>query len=345
MKPKIITPKFWPVSEERILEQINRIKKGRVEKIGRSAGGRPLYGVVYEPDSFSHVFGIIAGMHGHEPGGVAAALNLINVLEEGRDLKNTKWDGLFNKIKFVIIPLLNPDARCRCPDSFVGLSHKDVQIYCDGLDLQRRIVKRKKSIIIKKTFILGGLYNDKGIDILNYGNGKKKDYKYCPEMAYSVDFFLREGVEYFINLHAHCFNIMFYAPHNCIKEEEMRKELYITQAVRRKGEKAGYHFAMTEYENNPRDEYRVKIPCDLLVYNHCGAVPFLVECPQGTLDSYRCFYKGKEREIRDPAYNHEKIVSSYLFVVQEINRIILNPERNICKSRKRSEVDPILRRG
>ncbi len=319
MKPKIIIPKFWHVSEERILEEINGIKKGRLEKIGHSAGGRGLCGVVYEPDSFSHVFGVIAGMHGHEPGSVAAAFNLINILEKDKDLKNTKWKGIFNRVKFVIIPLLNPDARFRCHDSFVGLSYKDVEIYCNGLDLQRKLIKRRNVIDIKKTFIPGGLYNDKGVDIFNYD---KKDYKNCPEMAYAIDFFSKEGVKYFINLHAHSFNIMFYSPHKGIKKEDMKKELYIAKEVRQRGEKAGYDFAKTEYEMNPMDKYKVKIPCDMLIYETCGAIPFLIECPQGTVDSYRCFYGGKERDIKDPGYSHEKIVNSYLFVIQEINRIL-----------------------
>ncbi len=93
-KPRIRTPEFWPVDEQKVLEQLARIRKGRVKKIGCSAGRRDLYGVVYEPDSFSHVFGIIAGMHGHEPGGVAGAFNLISVLEKGKGLKGNKWKGL-----------------------------------------------------------------------------------------------------------------------------------------------------------------------------------------------------------------------------------------------------------
>jgi hypothetical protein len=169
-----------------------------------------------------------------------------------------------------------------------------------------------------------GKVNDRGIDIFNYG---KKDYKNCPEMAYCVDFFQREGVEYFINLHAHSFKNMFYSPHAGISEEEIKGELYITHEVRKRGEKAGLEFARTEYEIAPSDKNKVKVPCDLLIHKHCGAMPFLIECPQGTIDSYRCHYGGKERDIKDPGYSHENIVDSYLFVIQEISNILIRGYR------------------
>lgn len=309
------------MNEEKIVKYIKTIKKGRIRIIGKSAGNRNLYGYVYEPEHYSHVFGVIGGMHGHEPGGVASAFNLINILEEGKDLKNKKCGKIFGKIKFVIVPLLNPDGRVRCPDSFVGLSYYDIRNFGSGIDLNCRPVKREKVVNIKNVSILGGLYNDNGIDIINY---KYKNYKNSPEIAYCIDFFKKEKIEYFINFHAHCFNILFYSPHNGLKEKDFKKELFITGEVRKRGKRAGYSFSKTEYEMKPSEKNKITLPSDLLVYNHCKAIPFLIECPQGTIDTYTTYYGGKKIEVKDPGYNHKQIVNSYLFVVQEINEIVLS---------------------
>jgi hypothetical protein len=61
----------------------------------------------------------MAGVHGFELEGIVGSINLINVLETGKDLAGNEWPQIVSMLdsldRIVIIPLCNPDGRDRVP--------------------------------------------------------------------------------------------------------------------------------------------------------------------------------------------------------------------------------------
>lgn len=138
-------PGFWVNTNEDVIKFLHKkVKKGTVEVIGVSAGGRPIYAVFYGkprkwggtttfsgslgfgnveayrgPDHDKKVYLGLSGVHGGEFEGIVGTINLISIIETGKDLRGTEWPELTKVIKkidrLVLIPILNPDGRARIP--------------------------------------------------------------------------------------------------------------------------------------------------------------------------------------------------------------------------------------
>ena len=138
-------PPFWVATTTEIENYIKtNVRKGQWEMLGRSAGGRPIYAVTYGsarqgsgtstysgassvkkiaayrgPDNDRKVYMSIAGVHGFELEGIVGSMNLISVLETGRDLNGTEWPEISSMLdsldRIIIVPLCNPDGRDRLP--------------------------------------------------------------------------------------------------------------------------------------------------------------------------------------------------------------------------------------
>ena len=138
-------PSFWVATNSEInLFLKTKVFKGKVERIGTSAGGRPVMAVMYgEPrkgqgtTTFSGACGInniapyrgpdndktayigLGGVHGYETEGIMGVVNLISVMESGKDLNGKEWPEITSIIekvdRIILIPLLNPDGRERVP--------------------------------------------------------------------------------------------------------------------------------------------------------------------------------------------------------------------------------------
>lgn len=125
--PRITVPDLWLASLGRVHDYLyRRLAGGLLHRIGDSALGYPLHVVEYPRDGAVKLM-VIGGTHGHEPGGVAAAMNLVHLLESGADLDGRPHERLLElceQVHLYVVPCLNPDGRSVCPDSF----------YCQGLD-------------------------------------------------------------------------------------------------------------------------------------------------------------------------------------------------------------------
>lgn len=146
-------PPFWLATTDEVNDFIKKtVRKGSYEQVGTSAGGRPIYAVTYGvprqgkgsttysgasvinkpetyrgPDNDKKVYMAISGVHGFELEGIVGSINLISVLETGRDLNGTQWSEITELARqldrIVLIPLVNPDGRDRVPirmESFKG---------------------------------------------------------------------------------------------------------------------------------------------------------------------------------------------------------------------------------
>jgi len=170
-RPEIVVPDFWVVRPAKIYSFLESLPCGEVVNFGKSAGGRDLLAVLFEPEGKSddvQIFLIIGGTHGHEPGTNASCVNLINILCTGKDLRGKDWRvfaGLRERLRFIVVPMLNPDGRERCPDSFTGFSRHGTKIYERGLYNDGTVIGEKElvdGVNPDDVLILGGRYNDAG---------------------------------------------------------------------------------------------------------------------------------------------------------------------------------------
>ena len=262
-------------------------------------------------------------MHGHEPGGVAAALNLIHLLEYGKDLSGRRWDAVLRRIKFVVVPVLNVDARARCLDSFVGLTVEQLQLDASGYTAGGTLLGRRRRAPAGHRAHLGGLYNDAGFDILNATDGRSLAGTDSVELRSAVLFFQAEGVDVAVDLHAHGSPPMFYAPLGLVPKAVGRAGFNVAEKVRRAARKAGLPFAAPEQvAARKKCDVPVNVFSSALHHNVYGALPLLFEGPQGIIGCFKAFYGGRERIVRDPGLPHAQIIFIYLFVIQEIARTL-----------------------
>ncbi len=138
-------PSFWLSSYNEVTDFLKKtVRKGKLEVIGTSAGGRSIYAVFYGkprqgngtttfsgslgfgdvrayrgPDHENTVYMGIAAIHGGEFEGIVGMVNLISVIETGKDLRGKEWSGITEVVaklnRLILIPIVNPDGRVRIP--------------------------------------------------------------------------------------------------------------------------------------------------------------------------------------------------------------------------------------
>ena len=87
-------------------------------------------------DGYRQTLLVLCGVHGMESEAVAGAVNLLHILETGKDLRARRWPAITKyakKLRLLLVPLANPDGRARVKiPSLVGLPLDDLVYY--GLD-------------------------------------------------------------------------------------------------------------------------------------------------------------------------------------------------------------------
>ena len=195
-------PKYFKTNLTDIELCVKSVKHADVSRLCFSAGGRPVYMVSYgkkntftRTSNLSSALGgrdkrcfadksssdytptllIVGCIHGGEFEGTAALLNLINVMETGRDFAGTDFAYLkadFEKINLLIIPCLNPDGRSHIPfDSFVGKTFNDLRYYNQGTWKDGTLCGwpdcKLKHPIKDYVDFLGGYFNDDGVNLMH----------------------------------------------------------------------------------------------------------------------------------------------------------------------------------
>jgi hypothetical protein len=192
-------PEFWENSLERIESVAGTIKKGKTSVFAKSAGGRKIYLIEYglkqdmsrkanyssacsfgdvlsyakKTDGIKPVILLVGGTHGGEIEGITAILNLINVLEIGKDFRGKEWKGISDimcNYRILLIPCINPDGRARVPFNIVSeVSERDVMYYKQGTWKDGSLIGWEESFgvhpILDKAGFLGAYYNDDGVNL------------------------------------------------------------------------------------------------------------------------------------------------------------------------------------
>jgi len=227
-------PAFWVNTPDAVAEFLSRtVKKGQVEVIGTSAGGRPIPAVFYGnarkgkgtstfsgslgfrdirayrgPDHEMTVYWGMAAVHGFELEGITGTVNLISVLETGKDLRGKAWTEITElaaKIdRLVIIPIVNPDGRARVPlrmvlyrDNHTVLEYLNTGGNPDGTITGWPQCKEYIPFDFSRPVFPGGYPNDAGINIQHddfFGNKQ-------PETQALFDLAAKERPDLIVNMH------------------------------------------------------------------------------------------------------------------------------------------------
>ncbi len=197
--PKRELPEFWVGDLDRLKQHLSTLKKAEVSTIAVTPGGRPMQLVTLgEPEAVAHkanfnsaiggqdsaaymdktarkkpVIFFIGPVHGAEVESLTGLVNLINIMETGRDLAGrdqAELRALGQQCRLLIIPAGNPDGTARFePRALFGMALEDLQFWGQGTWSDDTFCgwpesKRRHPMAGDDVGFLGCYFNDKGIN-------------------------------------------------------------------------------------------------------------------------------------------------------------------------------------
>ena len=260
---------FYRTSLEDVAEILSGLKKGRAFEFGRSAGGRPLRAVRFgdEPPkrqaNFSSAlaankpeayFGenrtrclvIVACEHGAEMEGTAACLNLIALVDSGRDLmgkERPELSGLLSKVRLVVVPVANPDGRARIPSGDpTGWSEDEMEKYrhglwADGSRITWPACKAWHPMPPDRVGFLGGYFNDRGV---NPAQAAFFGEELAPETRAVLRLVEAEAPDCVLDLHSCGSGPFFIVGGRFLPEELTARQCYLDGVYRRMMSERGF---------------------------------------------------------------------------------------------------------
>ena len=228
-------PDWWKGDVADVEEVVKTVRRGRVRLGCQSPGGRNVYVVEYgapneqhrtatyssalgarsihyysdktDPDYRPCVF-FIGCVHGGEFEGTVAILNLIQLLETGKDFagnENADLVALAEQCHLILIPCVNPDGRSHFPfKSALGMDYTPFRYYDQGMWLDGTMCDwpqvKKIHPIKDHVKYLGGYFNDDGINLMhdNFFNPMAKEVRLMLDVAYE------NAPDFIINFHGAC---------------------------------------------------------------------------------------------------------------------------------------------
>lgn len=303
------SPSWWRSGLSDIADAAAHASKCEAAIIGKSAGGRDIWcftSGVFEPQrptaTISSAMGsdrpqafydpalrtrpavvIIGSIHGGEVEGVAVCMDLLSVIETGRDLQGRERPelaGLLGRFRLAVIPCLNPDGRERAAIRHLNNAELEhlflVQqgIMADGSLFRGRRIKEVQPIPKGFLRFMGGYYNDDGVNL------QHDDFfgpRLAPENCALRELFLREMPDGFLTFHAQGGPPSLTSP-----------DPYLAPGYRRKQSEAAFYIIsrLTAAGFDCPDPERMTGPAwsfDFQNFFHhvCGALPMLCELSHG----------------------------------------------------------------
>jgi hypothetical protein len=310
-------PVFWKSTLDEVYEYLDTyVKRGKVLEIGRSAGGRPIRAVFYgEPrkgagtSTFSGALGYgdvrayrgpdhdktvylgLSAVHGGEFEGIVGSVNLISILETGKDLRGNVWPEITAAARqldrLILIPIVNPDGRVRIPirmesywgDDFNIHEYLNTGGHADGTIIGWPHVKEFIPMDFKDFGFPGGYPNDAGVNIMHddfFGDRQ-------PETQALFDLLASEKPDLVINMHTGAppgnYFMRMHRPYAEPALEHVFESLYVKVHT-------GLALNGLQGTSDPAIEADVSVVSGGLSYNldaainlHCGALSVVVESP------------------------------------------------------------------
>jgi hypothetical protein len=318
-------PAFWISTVDGVAEFLyENVKKGQIIIIGNSSGGRHIRAVTYGkprigegtttfsgslgfrdirayrgPDHEKKVYLGMAAVHGGEFEGIVGMVNLISVLETGKDLRGQAWPE-FNDIanqldRIILIPIMNPDGRARIPLRMEKYNDTDHTIheylntggYPDGTIIGWPQVKEFIPLDFGRPLFPGGYPNDAGVNIQHddfFGNPQ-------PETRALFDLTARERPDLILNMHTGAFYMSMHRPFSEPVLSPVFDSLY-TYVHTRLALEGLQHTKDPLMEADPARAPRSIFNLDGALNLHCGALSVVVESPSHSFST-----KNRKNEI------------------------------------------------
>jgi hypothetical protein len=341
-------PDFFKSRLTDIENELGKVKKGKIETIATSPGGLPVYAVYYGGKENLHsqanynsavaaknpkyyakkdstakpVVFFIGPVHGQEVEGIVGLINLIHVMETGKDYRGKEWVSLKNmleKCRIIIIPCANPDGRKRCPyDSFMGLHEDMVTKYGQGTRKDGSMwgwPQAKSNHPMKGDVgLLGSYFNDDGINIMHdeFFHPMAKETKAILEIA------RKEAPDMAVSLHSHETPPAIYNPN--YSAWFMKERVFdLEQRLNNRYKKENLSFTPDDLLRAPKTEDVMFPPtasfnlvCAL--HNISGTMAFTYECNDGTISD----------RVPEPFVTYENILDIELILYEEMLDYVLN---------------------
>lgn len=227
-------PDFWIGDVRELTFRFERLVRGKLTVLGTTPGGRPIHMVTYgEKEAVAHkanfnsaiggqdpsaymdkaarkkpVLLFIGPVHGQEVEGLTGLVNLVQIMETGKDLRGKpqeKLRQLGNHCRLLIIPAGNPDGTARFePRSLQGMGDDDLRFWGQGTWADDTFCdwpqcKRQHPMVGDNVRFLGCYFNDCGINPMH-------DEFFAPmgpESAAFLQVAREEGPDLVVSLHGH----------------------------------------------------------------------------------------------------------------------------------------------
>ena len=311
-------PGFWIGSVDELADRWERLQHGTATTIATSPGGHPLHLIAFgEREAVPHkanfnsavggkelasymdkklrekpVVYFVGPVHGHEVEGLTGLVNLIHVMETGRDLRGkdqTSLQQLGRRCRLLIVPAGNPDGIARFePRACRGMTLHEFQFWGQGTWSDNTIAvwpvsKRQHPRIGPEIGWLGCYFNDDGINPMH-------DEFFAPmgpEAPAILKVAMEEGPDMAVSLHSHGSAPAVLRPAYLPMEIQEQVRALAQQHNALLAERDLPHGGV--FEAKPEGG-KVPSPFNLTsaLYHISGAMAFTHECPHGILGGKMC---------------------------------------------------------
>lgn len=306
-------PAWWLSQPDEIEAFLRSLPDVEVLELGRSAGNRPILAAAWgqredlpgrtsaslasaiaggNPQAFygqgqrqRQGFLFLGAAHGTEIEGTVAALNFLNVLVTGQDLRGKAWPRMAEhgrKLRVVIVPFLNIDGRQRFREfrHFIGMHPDDYRLITNGRWKDGELLgwpdsKLHHPVPPARVDVLGSYYNDHGVNLV-YDDAFGDTCE--PETRVLIQFLRRELPDCVLCSHSNNGSLVesgsSYIPAH-FRQRVAQIGTLVGSRCQREGMKK-FAIATRTDQYSGQTFYQTDV-----IYHCCGAVPLLVEFPCG----------------------------------------------------------------
>ena len=309
--PERTLPGFWVGDIRALSLHLDGLTRGKVTAIATTPGGRPVLLVTYgareevahkanfnsaiggsEPAAYMDkaarkkpVLLFLGPVHGHEVEGLTGLVNLIQIMETGKDLRGREQERLRQlggKCRLLIIPAGNPDGLARFePRGLQGMGDDDVRFWGQGTWKDDTFCdwpqcKRLHPMVGANVGFLGCYFNDAGINPMH-------DEFFAPmgpESAAFLKIARDEGPDLIVSLHSHESKPAVLRP-AYIPAEAQQDIRSLAQACYALLEKQALPHAEPFEVASEGGKHPASFNLTSALYHISGAGSFTFECPHG----------------------------------------------------------------
>lgn len=316
--PKRKLPVFWVGSMEKLEQQLAKVKTGVVRVIARTPGGRPMHVVgfgsreeVTHKANFNSAVGgrqesaymdkearykpvilFVGPVHGHEVEALTGLVNLIAIMDTGKDLhgkEQTELRKLGQRCRLLIVPAGNPDGIARFePRALQGMGVVDVRFWGQGTWTDDTFCgwpqsKRQHPMAGDNVGFPGCYFNDAGINPMHDEFFEPMG----PEAPAILKVAGEEGPDLAVSLHSHESKPALLRPAYVTmeKQEDIRRLAVKYYAMLMERELPYGSLFETKTEGG---SYPSPFNLTSAMYHVSGASSFTFECPHGLNSEKAC---------------------------------------------------------